>query len=117
MSGNKQFDNARRRTVLGLAVVLVAIVAAVSLAGLGFAAGNAPTAANTPARAQYGGPKPKPRKLTICHHTGSRKHPLRTIVISASAWKKYAKKHDTLGRCTAKQIAHAKKLANKHHKR
>jgi len=115
MNVNRHFDNARRRTVLGIAVVMIAIVAAVSLAGLGFAAGNAPTAAKTPARAQYGGPKPKPKKLVICHHTGSKKHPLVTIVISAKVWKKYAKKHDTLGRCTAKQIAKAKKA--QHHKK
>jgi hypothetical protein len=105
MTGKRQFDNARKRTLLGIAVVMVAIVTAVALAGLGFAAGNSPTAANTPAKAQYG--KPKPKKITICHHTGSKKHPLVTIVIPASAWKAHARHHDTLGRCTAAQINRA----------
>jgi hypothetical protein len=109
----KSLDNQGRRTLLGLAVVAISIVLAVGLAGISFAAGNSPTAAGSPAQAQYGNPKPKPKKITICHHTGSKKHPLVTIRVSASTWKRYAKKHDTLGRCTAKQIAKAKKAANK----
>ena len=107
--------NKRNRTILGIAVVVLSLVVAVSLAGISFAAGGAPAASMTPAKYQYGKPKPKPKpkKIVICHHTGSKKHPLRTIVIKPSAWKAHARHHDTLGRCTAAQIAHAKK----HHRK
>ncbi len=123
MSGNRRFENGRNRTLLGLAVVAVSIVLAVALAGLSFA-GNSPTAARSPAQAQYGQPK-----VTICHHTHSKKRPLVTIRVAASAVKAHLSHGDTLGRCTAKEIKRAKakiakqqkqqKIANaksKHHK-
>jgi hypothetical protein len=120
MSGNRRFDNGRNRTLLGLAVVAISIVLAVALAGLSFA-GNSPTAARSPAQAQYGQPK-----VTICHHTRSKKRPLVTIRVAATAVKAHLKHGDTLGRCTAKQIKRAKakiakqqklaKAKSKHHK-
>jgi hypothetical protein len=101
---DKPFDNQRKRTLLGLAVVATSIALAVGLAGISFAAGNSPTAANNPAQAQYGNPKPKPKKITICHHTKSKKHPWVTIRISVKAWKAYSKRGDILGKCTAAKI-------------
>ena len=93
MTGNT-FDNKRTRTLLGVAVVTISIALAVALAGLSFAAGGSPTAAKNPARAQYGQPK-----VTICHHTHSKKHPSHTIRVGAPAVKAHLKHGDTLGPC------------------
>jgi len=106
MTWNKRFDNRRRRMLLGIAVVTTSMVVAVALAGLSFAAQGSPTAAKSPATNQYGG------KLTICHHTHSLKNPLVTIRISASAWPAHARHGDTMGKCTAQQIKHAKRVAH-----
>src|SRR5579862_5425785 len=38
-------------------------------------------------------------KITICHHTGSKKHPAVTISVSSSAWAAHQAHHDTLGAC------------------
>src|SRR5207244_182189 len=46
------------------------------------------------AQYQYG-------KITICHHTHSKKHPFHTITISQNAWKAHQKHGDTLGPCPA----------------
>jgi hypothetical protein len=46
------------------------------------------------------GTGPLPSKVTICHHTHSRKHPSHTITISSHAWPAHARHGDTLGACT-----------------
>jgi hypothetical protein len=46
------------------------------------------------------GTGPLPSKVTICHHTHSRKHPSHTIRISSHAWPAHARHGDTLGPCT-----------------
>ena len=38
-------------------------------------------------------------KITICHHTHSKKHPTVTIRVSSSAWAAHQRHHDTLGAC------------------
>ena len=39
-------------------------------------------------------------KVTICHHTHSKKHPMHTITVSSAAVAKHMLKHgDTLGAC------------------
>jgi hypothetical protein len=48
-------------------------------------------AKQTPSAAQY--------KITICHHTHSKKHPMVTITISNKAWKAHQRHGDTLGAC------------------
>jgi hypothetical protein len=103
MTGNTRYDNQRNRTLLGLAVVAISIVLAVALAGFS-SAGTSPAATGSPAQAQYG----KPKKVVICHHTKSKKKPLVSIAVPVSAVKAHLKHHDTLGRCTAKQIKRAK---------
>jgi hypothetical protein len=115
MTGTHRFDNQRTRTLLGLAVVAISVVCAVALAGFS-SAGTSPTAVGSPSQAQYG--NPKPAKVTICHHTRSKKKPLVTIRVAASAVKAHLKHGDTLGRCSATQIKHAKKIvhAKKHGK-
>jgi hypothetical protein len=102
MAGKTPYDNQRNRTLLGLAVVAIAIVLAVALAGISFA-GNSPTAAGGAAQGQYG-----PKKVVICHHTKSKKKPLVSISVAQSAVKAHKKHGDTVGRCTAKQINRAK---------
>ena len=108
MKMDRQFLSRRNRTLLGVAVVAISLAVAVALAGFSFAAGTSRTAAFSPANAQYG-----PNKITICHHTHSLKNPVRTIRISASAWKAHKKHGDTMGPCTAKQIEKAKAIAHK----
>jgi hypothetical protein len=110
------FNNQRKRTLLGLAVVAMSIVLAVGLAGISFAAGNSPTAAASPAQAQYG--KPKPVKITICHHRSAKKHPWVTLRIPVKTWKAHAKHGDFKGKCTAAKIKKAQKKLNakKHRK-
>lgn len=38
-------------------------------------------------------------KITICHHTHSKKHPMHTISVSVNAWPAHQKHGDTLGAC------------------
>ena len=38
-------------------------------------------------------------KLTICHHTGSKKHPMHTISVSNRAWPAHQRHGDTMGAC------------------
>jgi hypothetical protein len=102
MTGNTSLDNKRNRTLLGFAVVAISIGLAVALAGISFAAGSSSTARNT-AQAQYG-----PKKVVICHHTKSKKKPVVSIAVPASAVKAHKKHGDTVGRCTAKQVKRAK---------
>jgi hypothetical protein len=42
---------------------------------------------------QYG------KKITICHHTGSKKHPTETITVSENALRAHLAHGDTLGPC------------------
>jgi hypothetical protein len=51
-------------------------------------------------------------KITICHHTHSKKHPTRTIKVSVNAWKAHAKHGDTMGACAP--AAAPSKKANGH---
>ena len=51
--------------------------------------------AKSPSAAQY------QYKITICHHTHSKKHPTVTISISNKAWKAHQRHGDTMGACAA----------------
>ena len=51
-------------------------------------------------------------KITICHHTGSKKHPTVTISVSSSAWPAHKKHHDTLGACAPPVHAAAATVAS-----
>ena len=94
MAADRRFSTPRIRTLLGLSVVAVSLLVAVILAGLSFAQGS-PAGAQSAAQDQYG------RKITICHHTHSKKHPMHTISISVRAWPAHQRHGDTLGPCTA----------------
>ena len=62
--------------------------------GVGFAHG-VPSASEY----QYGPGGGRYGKMTICHHTHSKKHKQHTITVSTSAWKAHQKHGDTAGAC------------------
>jgi hypothetical protein len=81
-----------RGSRIGLAVGLAAVVATV-VAMLG-ALGTPDSAAGPSAAAQY------PKKVVICHKTGSRRRPFVTISVARSAVNAHLRHGDTLGRCS-----------------
>jgi hypothetical protein len=83
----------RRLRLLVAALVSVGLL--VPLAALG-----AGTSGQTASAAQY--------KITICHHTHSKKHPMVTIRISNKAWPAHQRHGDTMGACTKAKAKHAK---------
>jgi hypothetical protein len=86
--------SARRLRVVVAALVSVGLL--VPLAALG-----AGTSGQTASAAQY--------KITICHHTHSKKHPTVTIRVSNKAWPAHQRHGDTMGACaTPKKAKHAK---------
>jgi hypothetical protein len=87
MNQRGRFDGRRARVVIGGLVVAVALAVMGVLGGIGFASSTV-----TAAQYQYG-------KVTICHHTHSKKHPFVTITISLSAWPAHKAHGDTLGAC------------------
>jgi hypothetical protein len=78
-----------------LVAALVSVGLLVPLAALG-----AGTSGQTASAAQY--------KITICHHTHSKKHPTVTIRISNKAWPAHQRHGDTMGACTTAKAKHAK---------
>jgi hypothetical protein len=77
---------ARRLRVVAAAIVSIGLLVPLAVfGGTGFAKSQSPSAA------QY--------KITICHHTHSKKNPMVTITISNKAWKAHQRHHDTLGPC------------------
>jgi hypothetical protein len=77
-----------RRAIVVTAVTVASLVPLALLAGSGFAR-SSPSAAQY----QYG-------KVTICHHTHSKKHPFHTITVSSHALKAHLRHGDTLGPCS-----------------
>jgi len=55
-----------------------------------------PPAAEDPPPVQE---EPAPSKITICHHTGSKKNPTVTITVGAAAVESFLAKGDALGVC------------------
>jgi hypothetical protein len=85
----------RRRTRRGLRVFLAGGVGALAFAAL-TSVGAAVSPAGTPAATnQY------PKKVTICHHTHSKKNPFVTIRVSRNALKAHLRHGDTIGPCSA----------------
>jgi hypothetical protein len=73
-------------------VAVLAGVLAAAVAGLGYAASRPSASAQ---EYQYGA------KVTICHHTGSKKNPHHTITVSRNAVPAHMRHGDTLGPCTS----------------
>jgi hypothetical protein len=62
------------------------------------------------AAGQYGsGSSQYQYKVTICHLTGSKKHPARTITVSSKAVAAHLRHGDHLGRCTGTEKPKPKK--------
>jgi hypothetical protein len=78
----------RTRITLGVGVVVASLLIATAIVGVGFAGGSI-----TAAEYQYG-------KVTICHHTHSKKHGTVTITVSRKAWPAHQRHGDTMGACT-----------------
>src|SRR5436190_5167372 len=85
--------SARRLRVVVAALVSVGLL--VPLAALG-----AGTSGQTASAAQY--------KITICHHTHSKKHPTVTIRVSNKAWPAHQRHGDTMGACATAKAKHGK---------
>jgi hypothetical protein len=90
-------------------VAAAAIMSAGVLVPLGVFGGTGFAQSGSPAQAQY--------KITICHHTHSKKHPTVTISISNRAWPAHQKHGDTLGPCATpkKHAKHEGKAKGKGH--
>jgi hypothetical protein len=86
MSDTHHESRRRGRFALAGAVIAVAVPAAALLSGVGFAKSSMSSAAY----GQYG------KKVTICHHTHSTKHPWVTITVSSSALAGHKKHGDDL---------------------
>ena len=79
----------RNRRIAGATAVTAALLVPLGVFGAPALAGS--TGASS-AQYQY--------KVTICHHTHSKKHPMHTISVSSAAVAKHMLKHgDTLGPC------------------
>jgi len=78
---------------------LVSVGLLVPLAALG-----ASTSGQTASAAQY--------KITICHHTHSKKHPNVTIRINNKAWPAHQRHGDTMGACATAKAKHGKSHQN-----
>jgi hypothetical protein len=83
-------DRFRRRVTLGIAA---GVVAAFAVAGMGSVGAAVSPAGQAAAAKQYAD------KVTICHRTGSKKNPLRTIRVSRNALKAHLKHGDAVGAC------------------
>jgi hypothetical protein len=77
---------------------IAAVVTGATLVPL-VAFGGVGLAKNSPSGAQYQYPGANQYKVTICHHTHSKNHPMHTITVSVNALKAHLKHHDTLGAC------------------
>ena len=81
----------RRRATLGLSVGAVTALAVAAMASVGAAVlpSGGPASAS-----QY------EKKVTICHRTGSKKNPYRTIRVSRNAVKAHLRHGDAVGPCS-----------------
>ncbi len=87
-----EFAGGRFGGAIVLACLAAAFTAMALLAGLGFGGGSIAAA-----QYQYG-------KVTICHHTHSRKHPGVTITVSVRALPAHLRHGDTIGPCAPPAI-------------
>jgi hypothetical protein len=83
----------------GLAGV-VAVLAFAALASVGAAVSPSATATATATAAAS---EQHPKKVTICHKTGSKKKPFRTIRVSLNAVKAHLRHGDSVRSCSASE--------------
>ena len=85
-------------------IAVAAAVSAALLVPLGIFGGTGFAQSSAPAASQY--------KITICHHTHSKKHPTVTIRISIRAWPAHKRHGDTMGPCPGTSKGHHGKHAS-----
>jgi hypothetical protein len=85
----------RRGAAVGVVAGIAAAVATAGIASVG--AAGLPTGGSAVT-------KPYPEKVTICHRTGSKKHPFVTIRVSQNALKGHLKHGDSRGACGANSV-------------
>jgi hypothetical protein len=85
----------QRRTRRGLRVFLAGGVGVLAFAALTSVSAAVSPAGTAGATKQY-----NPKKVTICHHTHSKKNPFVTIRVSRNALKAHLRHGDTIGPCS-----------------
>ena len=99
----KKFSGSRGRVVAGVAVTAAMLVPLSIFGGPAFA-GSASS------QYEYGsGSSQYQYRVTICHLTGSKKHPAHTITVSSKAVKAHLAHGDHLGRCDGTETSKPKK--------
>jgi hypothetical protein len=88
--------NGKRARLLAALAVTVALLVPLAVFG-GSALARSTSAAS---QYQYSSSTQYQSRVTICHRTGSRKHPGHTITISSAAVQAHLKHGDHLGACT-----------------
>ncbi len=95
-----------RRTSRGLVLVLAAVAIATFVATAVASVGGAQRASAPASASQY------EKKVTICHRTGSKKNPFRTIRVSRNAVKAHLKHGDAVGPCATAVFTMCKKTGH-----
>jgi hypothetical protein len=85
----------QRRTRRGLRFILAGGVGALAFAALTSVGAAVSPSGTASAAKQY-----NPKKVTICHHTHSKKNPFVTIRVSRNALKAHLRHGDTVGPCS-----------------
>jgi hypothetical protein len=99
----KKLSGSRGRVVAGVAVTAALLVPLSIFGGPAFA-GSASS------QYEYGsGSSQYQYRVTICHLTGSKKHPARTITVSSKAVAAHLRHGDHLGRCDGTEKPKPKK--------
>jgi hypothetical protein len=96
MNERRRIDPKRARAVFGSGAAIAVLLSAGVLVANALAAkpkSHAPTTTTTSTTVPTSG------KVTICHHTHSKKKPSHSITVDVHAWKAHQKHGDTVGAC------------------
>jgi hypothetical protein len=107
-TGGKEVGPMHDRTPMRLRGIAAALVALGLLVALAVLAGASWSASGSSTATQY----PYGAKVTICHHTHSKKHPQVTITVGAPAARAHLRHGDTLGACSSSSTNAAVKHGN-----
>jgi len=89
-------ERGRKTRLLAGMAVSAALLVPLAVFGAPAIAGSLASASS---QYQYSGSAQYQYRVTICHHTHSKKHPMHTITISSRALKAHLRHHDTVGAC------------------